>query len=270
MRARALRAKRSCGEPGPDGDVGVQDHHGRVPPGVAVPALAAERVERLELRLPAVRLDVVVAERREPGRLAHDRCVRAEDHAIEQLPRAQRVGVVAHGLHEVRVPGLDHRGDRRLVLVPAAEVADDREGEPRGAGRRGSEGALGEHGGIGPDGVGVVHPRRQAGQPDDVVDPVTRVDAGAVLQGHEGVVPGRSAERDDGAARCHALGHRAARQRDGGAGGGRSDHRAHEPGARDVHRAQGSHTPVRRFKPPATARQAPRGSARRRQPRARR
>ena len=68
--ARALRAKRSCGEPGADGDVGVQHHHGGVPPGEAVPALGAERVERFELGLPAVRLDVVVAERREPGRLA--------------------------------------------------------------------------------------------------------------------------------------------------------------------------------------------------------
>ena len=135
---------------GADGDVGVQHHDGGVPPGEAVPALVAERVERLELGLPAVRLDVVVAERREPGRLAHDRRVRAEDVAIEQLRRAQRVGVVAHREHEVRVPGLDHRGDRRLVAVAAAEVAHDREGEPGGADRRGPERALGEHAGVRP------------------------------------------------------------------------------------------------------------------------
>ena len=179
---------------GADGDVGVQHHDGGVPPGEAVPALVAERVERVELGLPAVRLDVVVAERREPGRLAHDRRVRAEDVAIEQRRRAQRVRVVADREHEVRVPGLDHRGDRRLVPVPAAEVAHDREGEPRGAGRRRPERALGEHAGVRPDGVGVAPPRRQAGQPGDVVDAGAGVDAGAVLQGHEGVVRGRGAE----------------------------------------------------------------------------
>ena len=49
------------------------------------------------------------------------------------------------------------------------------------------------------------------------------VDAAAVLQDHERVVPGRRAERDDGAALPHALGHGAAGQRDGG--DGRGDHR---------------------------------------------
>ena len=207
---------------GADGDVGVQHHHGGVPPGEAVPALVAERMERLELGLPAVRLDVVVAERREPGRLAHDRRVRAEDVAIEQPCRAQRVGVVAHREHEVRVPGFDHRADRCLVAGPAAEVADDREGEPGGAHRRGPERALGEHAGVRPDGVGVVDSRPEAGQPGDVVDAGAGIDARAVLQDHERVGRGRRAERDDGAALRHALGHGAAGQRDGG--DGRGDH----------------------------------------------
>ena len=111
----------------------------------------------------------------------------------------------------------------------------------------------------------------------------TRVDAGAVLHGHEGVVTGRSAERDDGAARCHALGHRAARQRDGGAGGGRSDHRATSLasgvyiGPRITHASpavqtasEGSSGADRLSTVPATAGDAPifASSARRRTPRA--
>ena len=208
---------------GADGDVGVQHHHGGVAPGEPVPALVAERVERVQLGLSVVRLDVMVAERREPGRRAHDRRVRAEDGAVEQPRRAQRIGVVAHREHEVRVPRLDHRGDRRLVLVPAAEVAHDREAEPGGAGRRGPERALGEHAGARPHGVAVAPARRQAGQPGDVGDAAAGVDAGTVLQGHHGVLADRGAERDDGASRRDALGHGAAGQRDGGES--RGDHR---------------------------------------------
>src|SRR6185437_9937079 len=103
----------------PDRAVGIQHDDGRVPPREPVPPLVAERMERLELWFPAVRRDVVVAERREPGRLAHHCRVGSEDVAIEQLGRPKRVGVVAHGEHEVRVPRLDQRGDRQLVLRSA-------------------------------------------------------------------------------------------------------------------------------------------------------
>ena len=76
------------------------------------------------------------------------------------------------------------------MTVAAAEVAHDRKGEPGGAGRRGPERAIGEHAGVRPNGVGVAHPA-QAGQPGDVADASAGVDAGAVLQRHEGVLPAR-------------------------------------------------------------------------------
>ena len=49
-----------------------------------------------------------------------------------------------------------------------------------------------------------------------MVDADAGVDAGAVLQGHEGVVGSRRAERDDGAPLRHALDDRAAGEHDGG------------------------------------------------------
>ena len=49
-----------------------------------------------------------------------------------------------------------------------------------------------------------------------MVDAAAGVDAGTVLQGDEGMLASRRAERDDGTARRHALGHGAAGQGDGG------------------------------------------------------
>ena len=88
--SQRLAGEAQLRRPGRDGRVGVEDDEPGVPPREAIPAFGAERVERLELGLPVVRLDVVVPERREPGRLAHHGRVRGEDVAVEQLLRALR------------------------------------------------------------------------------------------------------------------------------------------------------------------------------------
>ena len=220
-RKQERRRQRYAGEAqlrraGRDGRVGVEHDEAGVPPREAVPPFSAERVERRELGPPVVRLDVVVPERREPGRLAHHGAVRAEDVAVEQLLRALRIRVVADGEHEVRVPRLDQRGNRRLVARPTAVVAHDGERELRGARRRRPESPGRKRARAVLERVAVARAGGQVGQPHHMLDAAARRDAGAVLQEHGRAVGRSRAERDDRAALGHALDDRAAGQCDGG------------------------------------------------------
>ena len=190
-------------------NVGVQDDHRGASPGEAVPALVSERVERVRAR--ASRRSAFTSWLPSAGNQADPRMTAAYGPKISRSSRArraERIRVVAYREHEVRAPGLDHRGDGRLVVDPAAEVANDREREACGAGRRRTEPALGDDAGAHSNGVRVVPARGQAREPDNVVDAAPGVDCGCHFAGSRTRAPGPTSRNEMiGAALPHALGH---------------------------------------------------------------